>query len=173
LFFQHHLVMPCVWWDIPSSMVLTWLWSVGNCVTSSQCIWTHIVFCPCCVFNTLPLLHNPCCCSLPSPSCMLHLLICTYLNSLAIACPASYVSLCAALVVFKYCSLCILYHFIILSLSFAFVFWSVITVAFQNSFKNQDWESIKFHFCIDLMTILVAYQPNCPLHFTTKLGPWL
>jgi len=37
LFFQPHLVMPCVWRDIPSSMVLTPLWSVGNCVTYFLC----------------------------------------------------------------------------------------------------------------------------------------
>jgi len=71
-------------------MIVSPLWFAGNCVTSSQiyCTCIKTVFCPCylllqwnVVLMHCSLPHNPYCCSLPSPMCMLHLLICTYLNS--------------------------------------------------------------------------------------------
>ena len=58
----------------------------------------------CCVLMHYSLPHNPCCCSLPSPMCILHLLICPYLNSSLTACPASYESSWVALVIFIYCN---------------------------------------------------------------------
>ena len=60
---QPHLVTSCSWWDIHSSMVLTPLWSVGNCVTSSWFICINIVFTTCLYnemcFNALLRLITP------------------------------------------------------------------------------------------------------------------
>jgi len=53
--------------------------------------------------------HNAYCCSLPSLMCMLHLLICTCINSSPIACPPSSV-LC-------WCLLCFLWKWLWIYLS--------------------------------------------------------
>jgi len=94
LFLQPPLVTPRVWGDVHSSMVLTPLWSVGNCVTVHMYEHCFLPLLPvfvlkCCVKLHCSLPHNPYCCSLPSPMCLLHLLICTCLNSSPIACPPS------------------------------------------------------------------------------------
>jgi len=57
-----------------------------------------------------PLPHNHFCCSLPSPVCLPHLLICTCLISLPIACPPSSV-LCWCLLCFFY--FCDMLHFFV------------------------------------------------------------
>jgi len=91
---QPHFVMPCVWWNIHSSIVLTQLWSVGKYVTFSRFLCINIVFlsllfallmkllaycklmqCRVLMHRSLP--HNPYCCLLPSHMCMLRLVICT------------------------------------------------------------------------------------------------
>jgi len=72
----------------------------------------------CCVSVHRPLPHNPSCCSLPSPMCMLYLLICTYFNSLPIACPPSSMV--------RQCLLCIWFNIYVSVILFSFlyfIFW--------------------------------------------------
>ena len=68
-----------------------------------------------CVLMHCPLLHNPYCCSLPSPMFMLHLLICTYLNSSPIACSPPSVS--------HWCLLCIWFNICFGNTVFTFYFF--------------------------------------------------
>jgi len=80
----------------------------------------------CCVLMHCSLPHNPYCCSLPSPMCMLHLLICTYLNSSSIACTPAYVSSCVPLEMFKR------YNFVhIVSIVLLFCCWFIFSVMFK------------------------------------------
>ena len=90
-----------------SSIQPTPLWSVGKCpFLHDLCVQTLFSAFATCFCNEMcfSLPHNPCCCSLPSPVCLLHLLICTCINSPPIACPPSSVScwciLCFFLILF-------------------------------------------------------------------------
>jgi len=78
------------------------------------CMYKHcflpllLVFVMKCVKMHCFLPHNPYCCSLPSPVCLLYLPICTCINSSPITCPPSSV-LC-------WCLLCFLFYFCCISL---------------------------------------------------------
>jgi len=73
-----------------------------------------LVFAMKCSKMPCPLPHNHYCCSLPSPVCLPHLLICTCLISPPIACPPSSV-LCWCLLCFLF--FCYMLHFFVTSFS--------------------------------------------------------
>jgi len=93
---QLHSVTPCICLRTthPCNPPHCVLWV--NLYFFTMCIYKHC-FLPmllvsamkCCTKMPCPLLHNHYCCSLPSPVCLPHLLICTCLISSPVACPPS------------------------------------------------------------------------------------
>ena len=99
------------------------------------CIYKHcflpmlLVFAmKCCIKMPCPLPNNHYCCSLPSPVCLPHLLICTCLISSPIACPPSSV-LC-------WCLLC---FFFIFSIVLIASLYSVVCVYFCLCMTGGYW----------------------------------
>ena len=122
--------MSYVWWDIHSSMVLTPLWSVGNylCFFLMISMYKHCFLPLLCAFvmkfcflKHCSLSHNPYCCSLPSPMCMVHRLICAYLNSsVFIHCLLTIICVMLMSIVYLIQHL----HFCILFLFLYYIFWA-------------------------------------------------
>jgi len=91
----------------------------------------HAYLIKCCVLLHFPLPNYPYCCSLHSPMCMFHLLICALLKSSPIACPPSSVlHWCLLCIWFNVCvSVILLYLFII---SFGRIGW----IGHMNTLSN-------------------------------------
>jgi len=111
-------VTPCIWLGTthPCNPPHHGLWV--NLHFFTMCIYKHcflpmlLVFAMTCTKMPCPLPHNHYCCSLPSPVCLPHLLICTCLISSPTACPSSSV-LCWCLLCFFVCFLFFLFFLII------------------------------------------------------------
>jgi len=83
-----------------------------------HCFLPLLLVMKCCVKMHCSRPHNPYCCSRPSPMCLLHLLICTCINSSPIACPPSSV-LCWCLL-----CLCLFCYFgLLLLVYYLCLFW--------------------------------------------------
>ena len=137
---QPHLVTPCIWLGTTHPCNRP---QYGLCINLhffTICMYKHcslplslVSVMKCCVkmYGYLP--HNPYCCSLPSPVCLLHLLICTCLNSSPIACPPFSV-LC-------WCLLCffILFLFYTLLLCGCFFIFLIVNVIVFVCCVNDIW----------------------------------
>ena len=110
----------------------------------TMCIYKHC-FLPmllvsavkCCTKMPCPLPRNHYCCSLPSPVCLPHLLICTCLISSPIACPPSSV-LCWCFLFFFLCIFsyfCDMLHFFVIHM-FCIFFLSLCQTSFSTCFLN-------------------------------------
>ena len=107
------------------------------------CIYKHfflpmlLVFTMKCIKLSCSLPHNHYCCSLPSPVCLPHLLICTCFISSPIACPPSSV-LCWCLSCF-FCCFFLFYFFVICYTSkiLAFcIFWTIYSIHVTNCYYH-------------------------------------
>jgi len=108
-----------------------------------------------CVKMHCSLPHNPYCCSLPSPVCLLRLLICTCINSSPIACPQSSV-LC-------WCLLCFFILFWLYLSGFFFSWFCVhlISVLFIMLKQNQNFT------CVDVFRKILP-----PPFVTDRVPTW-
>jgi len=124
-----------------SSMQLTHYGLWVNLYFFTMCIYKHC-FLPmlpvsamkCCTKMPCPLPQNHYCCTLPSPVCLPHLLICTCLISSPIACqPSSVLCWCFFLCIFSY--FCDMLLFFVIHMFCIFFFWAYVKPHFRLVFQ--------------------------------------